>query len=179
MPTPKRPPEDEVATRIKKQRHHRKSNAVFRHVQGMLKFGRDHGHSFDYEAAADHFDIDPDSICWIVATADQQWAPGMCHDYCNVQHMPGHETLGAAKHHAAIHLRARLKPVRRLFFTYAQQPQPQASTDDDDLVQECTCVPPCDPAWSDTAHGSHGFNCEVVWQRDLHNKHIIPAQRRH
>ena len=71
-----------------------------------MKFGRDHSHSFDYEAAATHFGIDPDSIYWIVATADKQWIPGMCHDYCSMHHLPGHETLGAAKHHAAIYLRA-------------------------------------------------------------------------
>ena len=42
-----------------------------------MKFGRDHSPSFDYEAAATHVGIDLDNICWIVATADQQWIPGI------------------------------------------------------------------------------------------------------
>ena len=166
-----------MVTQAKRQRYNRTSNAIFR--DGKMWFGRDERHPFDYEAAADHFDIDPDSVCWIVAAADQQWIPGMCHDYCSMKHMPGHETLDADKHQAAIHLRARLKPVRKRFFRFAQHSQPQAVPDDDDPLQECACNPPRDPAWSDNPHGSHGFNCEVVWQRVTHHKVITPGQRRH
>jgi hypothetical protein len=43
----------------------------------------------------------------------------------------------------------------------------------------CSCEPQCEPAWSDTPHGSHGYACEVVyvWERD--ERSITPAQRRH
>ena len=43
----------------------------------------------------------------------------------------------------------------------------------------CSCEPQCEPAWSDTPHGSHGYACEVVymWERD--GRSITPAQREH
>ena len=153
-----------MVTRAKKHRYNRTSNAIF--SDGKMWFGKDQGHSFDYKAAADHFDIDPDSIFWIVAAADQQLIPGMCHDYCSMKHMPGHETLEADKHQAAIHLRARLKPVRKRFFRFAQHSQPQAVTDDDDPLQECACSPPCDTAWTDTGpHGSHPWSTSTLGGR--------------
>ena len=49
----------------------------------------------------------------------------------------------------------------------------------DDPLQECACIPACDPAWSDNPHGSHGFNCEVVWQQVMHSKAITSDRRQH
>ena len=49
----------------------------------------------------------------------------------------------------------------------------------DDPLQECACIPACEPAWSDNPHGSHGFNCEVVWQRVMQGKAITSGQRQH
>ena len=56
--------------------------------------------------------------------------------------------------------------------TVEMQAQEQAS-----LV--CSCEPQCEPVWSDTPHGSHGYACEVVymWERD--GRSITPAQRKH
>ena len=35
------------------------------------------------------------------------------------------------------------------------------------LNDTCDCTPTCEPAWSDTPHGSHGFNCRknyLAWR---------------
>ena len=49
----------------------------------------------------------------------------------------------------------------------------------DGPLQECACIPACDPAWSDNPHGSHGFNCKVVWQRVMHGKAITSDRWQH
>ena len=47
------------------------------------------------------------------------------------------------------------------------------------LVCSCELDPQCEPAWSDTPHGSHGCACEVeyVWER--YERSITPTQREH
>ena len=56
--------------------------------------------------------------------------------------------------------------------TVEMQAQVQAS-----LV--CSCEPQCEPAWSVTPHGSHGYACEVVYRWERDGRSITPAQRKH
>ena len=43
----------------------------------------------------------------------------------------------------------------------------------------CSYEPPCEPAWSDTPPGSHGYACEVQYAWDRDQRSITPAQREH
>ena len=43
----------------------------------------------------------------------------------------------------------------------------------------CSCEPQCEPAWSDTPHGSHGYACEVEYMWERYERSITPAQREH
>ena len=56
--------------------------------------------------------------------------------------------------------------------TVEMQGQAQAS-----LV--CSCEPQCEPAGSDTLHGSQGFNCELEFMWERYSREITPAQRGH
>ena len=46
-------------------------------------------------------------------------------------------------------------------------------------TDSCSCEPQCEPAGSDTLHGSQGFNCELEYMWERHSRSITPAQREH
>ena len=46
-------------------------------------------------------------------------------------------------------------------------------------TDSCSCEPQCEPAGSDTPHGSHGYACEVEYTLERHGRWITPAQREH
>jgi hypothetical protein len=46
-------------------------------------------------------------------------------------------------------------------------------------TDSCSCEPQCEPAGSDTPHGSQGFNCELEFMWERHGRSITPAQREH
>ena len=50
---------------------------------------------------------------------------------------------------------------------------------DDVEMTSCSCEPQCEPAGSDTPHGSHGYACKLEYMLARHGRYITPAQREH
>ena len=48
-----------------------------------------------------------------------------------------------------------------------------------EATDSCSCEPQCEPAGSDTLHGSQGFNCELEYMWERYSRNITPAQREH
>ena len=112
-------------------------------------------------------------LCWCVAICSQA-NPLVA---CPSAGQPGHEADGFL-HCIPVDKKDYFLQNVGLFRWTNPDPKPvPAKTGNGYDGHRCGCSPRCELAWSDTVHGSHGYNCEVWYVWDKQGRWITQEQR--